>query len=184
MQQFRMVEEKLKQMAKTSQIEQNKKFIQHGTTTLYTHCRNVAMMSLKIASFFKAKVDVESLITGALLHDYYLYDWHDRKKCPPLHGYFHPGIALKNAMAIYDLNKIEQDVIKHHMFPLTLCPPLTKEGWIVTLSDKLCSTYETFKMNERHLAKRRKMLEKKVEREAVRHAKKAAGFQKLLVKRS
>ena len=50
---------------------------------------------------------------------------------------------------------VEQDIIKHHMFPLTPCPPKTKEGWIVSISDKLCSTYETLKLNELHLTHRR-----------------------------
>ena len=144
----------------STEIIKNKKFIQHGTTTVYSHCRNVAYMSLRIARFFKAKVDTQSLVRGALLHDYYLYDWHDKAARPKLHGYYHPGIALKNAKRTLKLNSIEEDIIIHHMFPLTWPWPKTKEGWIVSLADKLCSLYETFKFNEVHLNHRAKALER------------------------
>lgn len=158
MDQFRQVVTLLTGMYATSRILDNRNFIQHGTTTLFKHCRNVALMSLKIARVFHVKVDAKSLVRGALLHDYYLYDWHDKKVCPHLHGYVHPTLALQNAEKIYTLNPIEIDIIKHHMFPLTICPPKTKEGIIVSIADKLCSTYETFKMNELHLSHRRAIL--------------------------
>ncbi len=158
MHQFRLVTETLAGMYGISRIERNHDFIQHGSTSLYQHCRNVAMVSLKIASFFNARIDESSLVRGALLHDYYLYDWHDKSARPHLHGYVHPGIALRNAMQDFELNETEQDIIKHHMFPLTPVPPRTKEGWIVTLADKFCSLYETFKRNEVHLEKRRLLL--------------------------
>ena len=158
MDQFRQVVTILTGMYATSRILDNRNFIQHGTTTLFQHCRNVALMSLKIARVFHVKVDAKSLVRGALLHDYYLYDWHDKKARPHLHGYVHPALALRNAEEIYTLNPIEIDIIKHHMFPLTICPPKTKEGIIVSIADKLCSTYETFKMNELHLSHRRAIL--------------------------
>jgi hypothetical protein len=44
------------------------------------------------------------------------------------------------------------------MFPLVPFPPRTLEGWIVTVSDKLCSLYETFRLNERHVRQRRRQL--------------------------
>ncbi len=159
--QFRLVSCTLVGMYSTSRILENKKFIQHGTTTLYSHCRNVAMVSLKLSNVFHWKVDRESLVRGALLHDYYLYDWHDKSARLKLHGYFHPALALKNAREIYDLSFIEEDIIAHHMFPLTIHPPVTKEGWLVSIADKLCSLYETFKLNERRIRKRRMRLENK-----------------------
>ena len=72
---FRLVGLLLAGMYTTSRISQNHSFIQHGSTTLYNHCRNVALLSLKIADGLRLKVDHKSLVRGALLHDYYLYDW-------------------------------------------------------------------------------------------------------------
>lgn len=155
MKHFRLVTNTISRMKNTSHIMENQRFIQHGSTTLYTHCKNVALMSLKFAHSFNISIDEESLTRGALLHDYYLYDWHDRSKCPPLHGFVHPSIALANANATYTLSPIEVDIIKRHMFPLTPLPPKTKEGWIVSICDKMCSLYETFRINEAHEKKRR-----------------------------
>ncbi len=160
MAQFRLVESMLLGMYASSRIARTKEFIQHGTTTVFAHCRNVAFVSLKIARVFHIKVDSKSLVRGALLHDYFLYDWHDKKARPSLHGFKHPYIALKNAKEDYELNPTEIDIISRHMFPLTVLPPKTKEGWIVSIADKLCSLYETFKLNERHIKKRKKLIAK------------------------
>ena len=38
--------------------------------------------------------------------------------------------------------KEEINIIKRHMWPLTLCPPRYLEGFIVTFVDKYLATYE------------------------------------------
>ena len=164
MDQFRLVMTALAGMYTTSRILENKGFIQHGSTTVYSHCRNVAFVSLKIARMLRMRIDSKSLVRGALLHDYFLYDWHDRKSRHSWHGFTHPTVALKNAMATFNLNTTEQDIIKHHMFPLTPCPPKTKEGWLVSLADKICGLYETFRMNETHIRRRHLRLARQVTR--------------------
>jgi len=92
------------------------------------------------------------LIRGALLHDYFLYDWHDKEhvQIHNLHGFYHPGIALKNASAEYRLTPRERDIIKKHMWPLTMVPPMCREAWIVTVADKWCSTLETLRLRHGH----------------------------------
>ena len=121
-----------------------KRFIQHGTCSVYKHSVNVALMSLIIADMFSIRVDCSSLLRGAILHDYFLYDWHSHKGFPCTHGFTHPFRALKNAKEDFLLNAREVDIIVHHMFPLVPIPPFTKEGWIVCLADKICAVYETF----------------------------------------
>jgi uncharacterized protein len=119
-------------------------FRQHGGTTVYDHCLAVASLALRLARRLRVKIDEDSLIRGALLHDYFLYDWHVRDPERPLHGFYHPRAALKNASADFQLNKRERNIIRRHMFPLTLVPPTTKEGLLVCLADKLCALRETF----------------------------------------
>jgi uncharacterized protein len=76
------------------------------------------------------------LIRGALLHDYYLYDWHKKHKGHRLHGFRHPSWALHNALMVYDLSKKERNIIRSHMFPLTFLHwPHSKEAWIVSKMD-------------------------------------------------
>ena len=38
-----------------------------------------------------------------------------------------------------------QDIIKKHMWPLTVIPPSYKESWVVTVADKYVSARETLR---------------------------------------
>ena len=118
--------------------QQMKNYIQHGTTTVFEHCVSVAKFSLLMAHYLektlRIKVDRDSLVRAALLHDYFLYDWHD-KTVPGhnIHGFTHPGTACRNADRDFGLNEVEKDIISKHMFPLTIMPPKYRESVIVTL---------------------------------------------------
>lgn len=116
------------------------RFIQHGNTSCLLHCVAVAYYSIRLASKLNIRVNEKDLLRGALLHDYFLYDWHtagDR-----WHGFTHPQKALFNAERDFTLTDIERDIIKKHMFPLTLSLPACRESLFVCLVDKACSIYE------------------------------------------
>lgn len=132
--------------------------MQHGTVSVKNHCINVAVHSVKLSKKLGVKCNQRALIRGALLHDYFLYDWHSRKikTLKELHGFCHPTTALENASREYELSLIEEDIIKKHMWPMTVVPPLCREAWLVTLADKYCSTLETLHI---HRGKR-KMVDK------------------------
>ncbi|MBO5434373.1 HD domain-containing protein [bacterium] len=122
-----------------------KNFKHHGRTSTYEHCVNVTNISCRILNKFKHKDEtMENLIIGAMLHDFYLYDWHTGRLRPEgLHGFCHPKIALKLATSFFNLNHKQQNIIRSHMFPATLLhPPTCKEAWIVTLVDKYCAIME------------------------------------------
>ena len=129
-----------------------KEFIQHGNVTVYEHCIHVALCAIKINKAIYAKSKERELIRGALLHDYFLYDWHNAdapgNTHPKLHGFYHPGIALRNATRDFVLSEREKDIIKKHMWPLTVNPPRCREAWIVCLADKYASTLETLKLKK------------------------------------
>ena len=125
-------------------IFNQKNAIQHGLTTVYEHSVGVAGASLKLAEFFHLKVNEKALIRGALLHDYFLYDWHIKRKGHHFHGFTHPATALRNAEKEYNLGDIERNIISRHMFPLTVVPPMCREAWLVCLADKYCAVKETF----------------------------------------
>jgi uncharacterized protein len=106
--------------------------------------QDVAYLSYRVCKFLK--LDYRSAARGALLHDFFLYDWrnHDvpdlaRKK---FHGIEHPTIAVANAKKHFSINEIEEDIIKKHMWPLTLTPPKYKESFIVSFADKYLSSKE------------------------------------------
>lgn len=140
----------IRSLEKESRVRENKKFFQHGNTTIYKHCLWVTYTSCLLAQNYSLPVAYKSLIRGAFLHDYFLYDWHDRNhvhKRP--HGFYHPQKALENAMEDFTLTWREQNIIKRHMFPLTPVPPACMEAWVVCVADKICSTKETLKKRER-----------------------------------
>ena len=130
-----------------SELISTSAFIQHGNTTVLLHSIAVAYYSYLIASALRRDSFKSELITGALFHDYFLYDWHIRDKSHRLHGFYHPKKALENTQKIINLTDREQNIICRHMFPLTLIPPKYFESVLVCMVDKSCSVYETFKKN-------------------------------------
>ena len=138
-----VIQREIRRLEETGQLSELRKFRQHGSVSVYEHSVRVAEMALKLARRFHLKVDEAALVRGALLHDYFLYDWHDPDPDRPLHGFYHPKAALKNAERDYGVSEREADIIAHHMFPLTPLPPRTKEGALVCLADKLCAIHET-----------------------------------------
>lgn len=119
-------------------------FTQHGDTSCLKHTIAVAYYSVKLAEMLGISYKKSDLIRGAILHDYFLYDWHDGNG-RQVHGFTHPTTALLNADRDFTLTDTERDIIKKHMFPLTLVPPKCREAWIVCMVDKACSLYETLK---------------------------------------
>jgi uncharacterized protein len=119
-------------------------FTQHGGTTTYTHCRAVAFYSYRACRVLHIKADYRSLSRGALLHDLFLYDWHVPDPSHRFHGFCHPRFALENARRSYTINRTEENIIRSHMWPLTITyMPHCREAWIVCMTDKVCSLIET-----------------------------------------
>ena len=133
-------------------FDKTKDYIQHGNMTVNNHCIDVAKYSLAISKKLGIPCNRRELVRGALLHDYFLYDWHDKdhRDVKKLHGFYHPGIALRNASKEYKLTPRERDIIKKHMWPLTVVPPQCREAWIVTAADKYCSLLETVGVHKGH----------------------------------
>ncbi len=120
-------------------------YIQHGDITTLEHVVSVALSSYLFA--LKSGLDARLAARGAMLHDLYLYDWHikDTSKRPPLtHGFTHPAVAVKNAKLLYNISKREEQIIRNHMWPLTIfhIPP-TREAMVVSIADKICAFRET-----------------------------------------
>ena len=127
-------------------VKEMRGFIQHGSMDTYTHCLQVARMSFYLNRHLKLRADEEALVAGALLHDFYLYDWHEKDPSHRLHGFFHPAKACENAVRYFDVGPREQHIIRTHMWPLTLrSVPLSREAVLVCLADKWCSALETIR---------------------------------------
>ena len=126
-----------------------KKLKAHGRLTVYDHSIDVARCAFKMNRRLKMNSNEKELITGALLHDFYLYDWHKAKilhvPLLKLHGYTHPFKAYENASERFELDDKEKNIIQSHMWPLTLrTVPNSLEAWIVCMCDKIVATKESF----------------------------------------
>ena len=118
-------------------------FSQHYKCTRLKHSIDVSYYSFYIAKLLK--LDYISTAKAGLLHDLYYHkktSFSFKENVKMLRS--HPKEALKNAMEICDLNDMERDIIKRHMWLITLKPPKYKEGYIVTFVDKYCAAKEFF----------------------------------------
>lgn len=153
-QKYQKLEEKMRPYAASifdggrfDEMDQN---IQHGKTTTKEHVMNVANISMKLGNALKIRYSKRELVRGALLHDYFLYDWHEEAteengRPKSLHGFRHPRIALKNAEEDYELSKKEREIIQKHMWPLTVTQvPRCREAWLVVAADKVAAVSEFF----------------------------------------
>lgn len=128
---------------KSENMQKEKEFIQHGDVSVYEHSVSVALECLKIANNLQIPIDIKSLVRGALLHDYFLYDWHEKDDSHKWHGFRHAKTALENAKKEYILSEIEENMIICHMFPLNIRIPKYRESIILCIADKIVATKET-----------------------------------------
>lgn len=124
-------------------VESMSGFIQHSDVSCLEHCLTVSYYSYLVCRFFG--LDSRSAARGGLLHDLFLYDWHNTRPEEGPHAFVHPSIALRNAGS-FELNNTEKDIIKKHMWPLTIVPPCHPESFIVSIIDKYCAFLETTRL--------------------------------------
>ena len=134
----------LRGVADDPNAQEMKKFIQHGSVTTYEHCMRVTRIAFWLNIHLRANADEASLVKGAFLHDFYLYDWHNCRNITHWHGFKHPRIARYNAETVFALSDKEKDIIQSHMWPLTFRHvPTCREAIIVCLADKYCAVVES-----------------------------------------
>lgn len=137
----------LNEMIAGSRLLKMLEFKQHGDTACLAHTVAVVYCALAMAKRLHIPVNKKELIRGGILHDYFLYDWHDGRPERRIHGFTHPRRALENAEMDFKLTDRERDIIKKHMFPLTAAPPLYREAWLICMADKVCTVKEFFNRN-------------------------------------
>lgn len=128
-------------------VKQMKQFVQHGKVSTWQHALNVTYLSYVVAKRLSKAgliIDIDSLLIGAFLHDFYLYDWHTgRVRKEGVHGFSHPLVAKKNADKYFNLDNKTLNIIESHMFPMTMwCVPSSTEAVVVCLADKYCAIRE------------------------------------------
>ena len=84
-------------------------------------------------------------------------DWHR------LHGFRHPFFANRNALRDFQISEREQEIIRKHMWPLTVIPPMCREAWVVNAVDTASGIVEVLAEYRIFKRLRRRWLESKLE---------------------
>ena len=126
-------------------ILQNRKFQQlgrythHFWTNRLMHSLNVSYLSWRMAQMFGCDESVAA--RAGLLHDFCLYDFHEKTPTGEHQAFYHPKVAAKNSKEVFQISEREWNAILSHMFPLGPLPR-NKEAWIITVADKVCALTE------------------------------------------
>ena len=114
---YMLLREHASDILESENFRSTRNYIQHGNMPVHRHCIDVAGKSIAISKLLRIPCSERELIRGALLHDYFLYDWHHYEG--NLHGFSHPETALLNAREDFMLTRKEENIIRSHMWPLT-----------------------------------------------------------------
>ena len=117
-----------------------KNFRQHCDTSTFEHSYKVAYISYKICK--KLNLDYKSVARAGMLHDFYLYDWRIKSSWHRWHAFKHGRFASINACKLFDLSNKEIDMIKKHMWPITIIPPRYAMTYFIGIVDKYCAIME------------------------------------------
>lgn len=116
---------------------------QHVVTNSYTHSCNVTLYAWHLAKQKRQMVNAYTLVMGAMLHDFYLYDIKKSGLSDYQHGISHPVTAVRNAEKYFELNDEIRHIILSHMWPLPFSErPRCKEAVLVSRADKFCAYQE------------------------------------------
>lgn len=116
------------------------KGLSHHGLDRFDHSMKVAYHSYKISKFLK--LDYKSAARAGLLHDFFIIPNEADKKERFKSVFKHPNISVANSKKYFTLSKKEENIIKCHMFPLTLYIPKYKESWVVLMVDKMVSALD------------------------------------------
>ena len=130
-------------------------FKQHGDVDRLTHSLNVAKLSFLIGK--KLGLDCKALAKAGLLHDFHHSERFSIKN-KKTKVFSHALTATQNAQKIFGLTKKEENIIRSHMFPLSLVPPKSKEAVLVNCVDKYCTIIELFEFWFRPRQQRERVL--------------------------
>lgn len=127
----------IKDIINNYEFKKIKKIKHHGVNR-YNHSLRVARNTYKITKFLN--LNYIDATKGAMLHDFFTNEVKEESGYKRLIK--HPEVALNNAKKHFEINELQEDIIKSHMFPVTIKPPKYKESWIVDIVDDISSIYE------------------------------------------
>ena len=123
------------------EFQQLKDELHHGISR-YHHCIRVAKGTYYITKKFN--LNYENATKAALLHDFYtneqMKDFNSKEAFR-----LHPDLALENAKNLLGLDKLQENIIASHMFPVCKEKPKYIEAWVTSILDKGVAIYEMYR---------------------------------------
>ena len=139
----------------SDEVQSLSRYEQHLEIDRLQHVTGVAYLTYLICK--KYGLNYIAATRSGIMHDLVYYDWRegDTGAWHHGHGYKHPNMACLNAKELCGgISKLQDNLIRRHMWPLTVIPPGYKEGWILTFSDKYCATREVlYSVSKKYKAK-------------------------------
>lgn len=117
----------------------------HKHTNVSLHSEHVAAICLWLAEKLGMDVNEERLVLGALSHDLGIIGRQEKFKSALETYTQHPAESVTVARELLPekFDDVMEDMIRHHMWPLTETMPETREGMLLLMADKICSVQET-----------------------------------------
>lgn len=118
----------------------------HNVTTVGDHSLNVAVAALCICAFL-ARLHIHTrtrdVTEAALCHDLGILGRHEKFANNRQCCHQHPLDSVEVARRLDpDMDDRTLEMIRTHMWPMTLKPPTSREGVIISLADKYCAIRE------------------------------------------
>lgn len=126
-----------KDILENSKFNELKKYKHHGITR-YEHCLRVAYYTYIVTR--KRNKNYKEVTRAALLHDFFTDEVENLSSFKRF--YSHPKHAIENSKKYFNISKLQEDIIKSHMFPIGLTVPKHKESWLVDLIDDYSAVVE------------------------------------------
>ena len=131
----------VEQIINNKDFQKLRYYKQHNWSDRLMHSINVSYLSWMMAKHLGC--DTKAAARAGLLHDFCLYDFHEKSADGEHQAFLHPKVAAENSMEHFDISEKERDAILSHMFPLGPLPK-SREAWLITIADKVCAAAELF----------------------------------------
>lgn len=129
----------VEQILNNKDFQKLRYYKQHNWSDRLMHSINVSYLSWLMAR--RLGCDAKAAARAGLLHDFCLYDFHEKSADGERQAFLHPKVAAENSMEHFDISEKERDAILSHMFPLGPLPK-SREAWLITIADKVCAAAE------------------------------------------
>ncbi|MBR3146851.1 MAG: HD domain-containing protein [Eubacterium sp.] len=129
----------------------------HVDYNIAVHSLEVAGYSLIIARWLArhgVHVNEEDVVRAGLLHDIGMTEDNVFTRPSYIKAFTHPVEGRLIAAKEYSANKVQQNAIHRHMWPICMIPPHHIAGWVVMIADKASASREA-KEVAKHRAKDR-----------------------------